>query len=67
MGQCWSTVLSSSWFALTGMLMLAKGTFSFQKGPEAVPEDLELIRAANNSWGAAGAAQLLLDTTPAQV
>lgn len=30
-------------------------------------EDLELIKAANNSWGAAGAAQLLLEATPAQV
>lgn len=49
--------------------MLAKGTFSFQKGP-VVPEDLELIRAANNSWGAAAAAQLLLEAkvaTPAWV
>lgn len=55
MGQCWSTMLSLSCFALIGILMLSKGTLSFQRGP-VVPEDLELIRAGNHSWGAAGAA-----------
>lgn len=59
-------MLSLSWFTLIGILMLTEGTFSFQKGP-VVPEDLELIRAANNSWGAAGGAQLLLEATAAQV
>lgn len=61
-------MLSLSCFILIVILMFSKGTFSFQKGP-ALPEDLQLVRAANNSWGVPAAAQLLLEAsvaTPAQ-